>query len=181
VVLYYDGPQVFDQAEAAALVARGRQLGSALRRAQRRRGRRSGSFADDAVPPGARVADHEVPNAHRAVAGARSFLAEVLRGWEVPDVVSADAVLCLSELVTNALVHSSSGCSVRAVLDADVLTVAVRDGGVHSGPAVGPADEVLRVHGRGLQIVEAVTTRWGSDLDDRGLTVWFSLELAPGD
>ena len=36
----------------------------------------------------------------------------------------------------------------------------------------------LAVHGRGLQIVDACSTRWGSELDAVGMTVWFVLEPA---
>ena len=44
------------------------------------------------------------------------------------------AVLCLSELVTNALIHARTGCAIRAVLEQNTLTVTVRDGG-HPEPA----------------------------------------------
>jgi len=36
----------------------------------------------------------------------------------------------------------------------------------------------LAVHGRGLQLVDAFSTRWGSELDAVGMTVWFVLEPA---
>ena len=35
----------------------------------------------------------------------------------------------------------------------------------------------MRVHGRGLQLVEALSDRWGSERDAAGTTVWFALEL----
>jgi hypothetical protein len=33
------------------------------------------------------------------------------------------------------------------------------------------------VHGRGLQLVEALSSRWGYELDADGTTVWFVLDL----
>ena len=90
------------------------------------------------------------------------------------------AVLCLSELVTNAVIHTGSAAEVRAVLEDGVLTVLVRDRGNHRGarPTDGSVlhDDPMRVHGRGLQLVAALSSRWGSDLDAVGATVWFVLD-----
>ena len=91
------------------------------------------------------------------------------------------AQLCLSELVTNAIVHAGTRCELRATLDT-ALTVAVRDrGGPASDAALVAAPDAdpdpLRVHGRGLQLVDALADRWGSERDAVGTTVWFSLEL----
>ncbi len=33
------------------------------------------------------------------------------------------------------------------------------------------------MHGRGLQLVEALADRWGSERDALGTSVWFALEL----
>ena len=54
----------------------------------------------------------------------------------------------------------------------------MRDRGGHA-PDAAPDDDPdpLRVHGRGLQLVEALADRWGSERDAVGTTVWFSLEL----
>ena len=35
----------------------------------------------------------------------------------------------------------------------------------------------LAGHGRGLQLVEMLTSRWGSELDADGMTVWCELEM----
>ena len=85
--------------------------------------------------------------------------------------------LTVSELVTNAVIHADSGCAVRVLLEDDVLTVTVRDRGPARSPSREPAEDTLRVHGRGLQVVETLATRWGSDRDGTGTTAWFVLEL----
>jgi anti-sigma regulatory factor (Ser/Thr protein kinase) len=86
-------------------------------------------------------------------------------------------VLCVSELVTNAVIHSRTTCSVRMVLEGDVLTTKVHDHGVRDLGSPEPLDDPLRVHGRGLQLVEALASRWGYELDEEGTTVWFVLDL----
>jgi anti-sigma regulatory factor (Ser/Thr protein kinase) len=97
------------------------------------------------------------------------------------------AVLCLSELVTNAVIHTRSGCEVRLVLDGGLVTGTVRDlGGALRPPGDGRSRDPLRVHGRGLQLVDALATRWSSEPDADGTTVWFALETSapagpPGD
>ena len=109
---------------------------------------------------------------------ARRFLAAFLAEAGVDDEeVVATAQLCLSELVTNAVVHASTTSELSATLDR-VLTVAVRDRGrTGSETRVDRDADPLRVHGRGLLIVEAMADRWGSERDAVGTTVWFALEI----
>jgi anti-sigma regulatory factor (Ser/Thr protein kinase) len=175
-VLFFDAPQAFDLGQRQLLEQAGSDLGATLRRAQRGQGRADASLPDQPVPPGAVVAVHDVPNNAASVAEARRFLRRTLDGWGVDQGTSDTAVLCLSELVTNSVVHAHSGCAVRVLLEEGVLTVTVRDRGAPEEASGEPADEPLRVHGRGLQLVDALATRWGSDLDLVGTTVWFVLE-----
>lgn len=175
--LFYDTPQRFDREQVTELENLGAQLGAELRRVQRATTHASRSLEEEPVPPGAHVVTHSVAADPRAVAGARHFALATLAGWGV-DQRSVDiAILCLSELVTNAIMHTDTGCDLRLVLDRGVLTTTVRDGG--STVVVDPSSvtvDPLAVHGRGLQIVDALATRWGSDLDAVGMSVWFVLE-----
>jgi anti-sigma regulatory factor (Ser/Thr protein kinase) len=179
-VLFYDRPQDFDPRQRADLAGLGTELGEQLRREQRAQGRRGRRLADQPVPAGARRATYDVPAEPAAVRGARRWLDDTLDSWRVDAETAATAVLCLSELVTNAVLHAHTGCEVRAVLEDGVLTVTVRDGGSASvgspGRSPGGPADPLAVHGRGLQLVDALATRWGSDLDEVGTTVWFVLE-----
>jgi anti-sigma regulatory factor (Ser/Thr protein kinase) len=114
----------------------------------------------------------------RSAGMARRFLRDFLARFDVSDDLVGTAELCLSELVTNAIVHAGTRSELRATLDS-VLTVSVRDHGRVSPdqPAPDADPDPLRVHGRGLQLVEALADRWGSERDAAGTTMWFSLEL----
>jgi anti-sigma regulatory factor (Ser/Thr protein kinase) len=93
----------------------------------------------------------------------------LLRGCPVAD----DVILCVSELATNAAVHSDSRRSggtftVRAEScpGADVR-IEVEDAG---GPWVTSAPDPA--HGRGLDIVRALADDWGITTTPAGRAVW---------
>ncbi len=178
-VLFYDTPQRFDRPQLSELTDLGTRLGAALRRAQRATSHASRSLEDEPVPHGALAATYSVAADPRAVAPARHFMLGTLAAWGIDRDTVDKAALCLSELVTNAMIHTDAGCELRVVLDRGVLTTTVRDGGSSvvvdlSSVTVDP----LAVYGRGLQLVDALSTRWGSELDAVGTTVWFVLEPA---
>jgi anti-sigma regulatory factor (Ser/Thr protein kinase) len=175
-LLFFDQLQVFDDPQRRELAGVGRELGTALRRAQTGRPRVAETY--DPLPPGVVDAVHEVAADPAAVADARHFLQRTLHDWDIDEEAAHTAALCLSELVTNAVIHTHGGCLVRMVLEKGVLTATVRD---HGGPETAPAgslDDSLQVHGRGLQLVEALADRWGYDLGSGGASVWFVLKVA---
>ena len=175
-VLFFDSEQAFDDEQLRELTGLGAEAGDDLRRTQRSTQRPDVPFSEEPVAPDALVAHHDVPPDPAAVSAGRRFLRRTLEGWGVDDDTAATAVLCLSELVTNAVIHSDAGCAVRVLLDGGVVSVAVRDSGRDLAAPDEAREEPLRVHGRGLQLVDALVARWGSDLDARGTTVWFVLE-----
>jgi anti-sigma regulatory factor (Ser/Thr protein kinase) len=176
-VLFFDRPQRFDMRQRAELARLGHQLGSGLRKAQPQRERRPVATASHAVvPPGALVSVQEVPAELEAVGDARRTFQETLDTWGVDRERADTATLCLSELVTNAVIHSHGGCVVRVVLHDGVLTVWVRDSGIVGAVPLEPSGDPLEVHGRGLQLVEALATSWGHDADADGASVWFEID-----
>ena len=58
----------------------------------------------------------------------------------------------------------------------DDLDAQVRDAGSPEPDSTVPLDDPLQVHGRGLQLVDSLVARWGSERDSAGTTVWFVLE-----
>ena len=173
-VIFYDSPEAFAVEDRSALMSLADELGAALRPDHRGA---EPVIEEDELPPAARSARHRVPADLAEAGAARRFLRRTLSEWDVDDDPADTAVLCLSELVTNALIHTDAGCVVVASLDQDVLTVRVRD----SGDGMVPGDDAgdpLRVHGRGLRVVAALSSRWGSDSTPGGSTVWFELDLA---
>ncbi|MDV3220460.1 ATP-binding protein [Intrasporangium sp.] len=175
--LFYDTPQRFDHPQLAELEELGERLGADLRRVQRATTHASRSLEDEPVPHGAHAATYSVAADPRAVAHARHFMLSTLAAWGIDEDIVDIAILCLSELVTNAIIHTDSGCELRIVVDRGVLTTTVRDGGSRAVVDLGSVTvDPLAVHGRGLQLVDALSTRWGSELDAVGMTVWFVLE-----
>lgn len=134
-------------------------------------------MAADQTLAGAMVAVHTVPADPVAVSESRTFLRHTLENWDINDEVADTAVLCLSELVTNAVIHARAGCVVRVVLDQSILTVMVRDGGSTKVASTVPVDDPLQAYGRGLHLVDSLVTRWGSERDSAGTSVWFVLEF----
>jgi GAF domain-containing protein/anti-sigma regulatory factor (Ser/Thr protein kinase) len=105
-----------------------------------------------------------------AVMHARRFTARTLRRWNVQG--AADAVLLVvSELVTNALVHTQGPVRVDLMLRGDRVRVCVSD----SSPRA-PAKPVIvdweSTGGRGLLLVEAMSESFGSVPVAGGKQVW---------
>jgi serine/threonine-protein kinase RsbW len=113
------------------------------------------------------------------VAAARRFVAAAIHaGGSARDVTR----LLVGEAATNAVLHSGSGAdggtfAVEYLVSEDLVRVEVHDGGDSAGPR-------RRVHhlesmtGRGLDLFEALSDRWGVDGGPKGWTVWFELDLA---
>lgn len=113
------------------------------------------------------------------VAAARRFVSAVLHvGSPLRDVTR----LLVSEAVTNAVLHSASGetggkFTVEYQLDDRRLRVEVHDNGGATGPRR-RVHHLESVTGRGLELFEALSDRWGVDGGPKGRTVWFELDVA---
>jgi DNA-binding NarL/FixJ family response regulator len=123
---------------------------------------------------------------YASVQTARRFVRHALQMWGAHQQVE-DAVIVVSELVTNAIAHTHTGCELR------ISRSGGREGGGGGGGSQGavlrievndrgaeiPDVQVLnesREHGRGLHIVAALTNAWGVDTEpDGSKTVWAEL------
>jgi hypothetical protein len=86
------------------------------------------------------------------------------------------AALVVSELVTNAIVHTASDIVVCELHDGDDLVrIAVRDQGCAPGEPHPSPQRPDEEHGRGLILVEALCHSWGAQEHGPGLLVWADL------
>jgi anti-sigma regulatory factor (Ser/Thr protein kinase) len=86
------------------------------------------------------------------------------------------AVLLTSETVTNAFIHGRSEARIKVDPRPGRLLVEVADDNSRHPRPAGHDDDAL--DGRGLAIVELLSSRWGVVDDAYGKTVWF--EVAAG-
>lgn len=109
-----------------------------------------------------------------AVSEVRGALREFLRyRWQGEPAEVAE--LLLSELVTNALIHTRNGAVVTVSVAPARLRVEVRD--FMSGLPVSyvpNADD--GTHGRGLLLVRSLADAWGVSAHALGKVVWFELD-----
>jgi anti-sigma regulatory factor (Ser/Thr protein kinase) len=106
---------------------------------------------------------------------ARRWVREELTDRQRDDLLES-AVLGVSELVTNALLHVRSTINVRIVDRDERLRIEVHDDSTR--PPDGRANTATSpttpaTFGRGLQIVDSISLSWGVAYEDAGKVVWF--------
>ncbi len=110
-----------------------------------------------------------------SVARIRRFAVETSR--TTAPAVDADTVaLLVSEVATNALVHGTGRVRVRVRPTGGGLRVEVHDEGptLPSRREATPMDE----GGRGIALVDALSSGWGAEATPEGKTVWFEVAAA---
>ena len=118
-----------------------------------------------------------LPIDDRSVAAARRCLRNTLEGHQAAS--TDDALLMLSELVTNAVRHAHTLLRVMVSLADQTVRVEVHDDDPTLPVAPDPAHHATS--GRGLRIVDDLADRWGITHNGDGKTVWFELHLGHGD
>jgi hypothetical protein len=109
-----------------------------------------------------------------SVAEARHFVTDAMAAW---GLVNAGAELAVSELATNAVRHTGDRFTVRITEETGCVRVEVANGSSLL-PSVRQATRD-REGGRGLLLVEAVTSAWGVVPSSGGKTVWFTVPALP--
>ncbi|MEU6090022.1 ATP-binding protein [Streptomyces sp. NPDC047085] len=125
-----------------------------------------------------------LPALRTSVRSARDTVRDRLLAWQVPGDTCCDAVLLVSELTTNAVLHTDSGhvlCGLTLTGEERRLRIELHDDGRtpvrriehHAGPGA--------ENGRGLFLVQQLADRWGSACSTRaeGKVVWAELTAYP--
>ena len=108
------------------------------------------------------------------LARTREWLSSELSRGRSLDVDRADmVVLMASELLTNAIVHTTSEAQLTVSIDGAGVRVAVQDHDPRP-PVLQPLD-VRRPRGNGLRIIDAWADAWGTEPTDDGKIVWFTV------
>lgn len=116
-----------------------------------------------------RAARLTLPATATSPARARQFVEETLAAWGAESV--DDALLVVSELVTNGLLHARTRMTIAlAEEEPGRVRLAVTD-----GSAEAPQQRNYSVDsgtGRGLRLLASIAVTWGVDRDTAGKTVW---------
>ena len=115
----------------------------------------------------------------REVASARHQLSDHLAEHGVPEEITDTAVLLMSELVTNAILHGEPPVELLVHGQKDGLRVEVCDNDRDSFALLQPRADAAayRLGGRGLQLVDSLAARWGACLEGPAKSVWFEIDL----
>jgi anti-sigma regulatory factor (Ser/Thr protein kinase) len=112
------------------------------------------------------VAEPVASSPARIRRGLRTLLAQ----WEVPAEAAENALMVVEELVANAVDHARTPFRLTVDHTGPYLRIVVRDQcpqPLHVRPFSASAPR-----GRGLQMIEALTSRWGCDRTAGGKAVW---------
>lgn len=107
---------------------------------------------------------------------ARNWLGQVLEYAGLAQAAMADALLAVSELVTNSALHAGGRVLVSAELVETGVRLVVHDTGTEVWAAT--VDEELPEHGRGLLIVEGIAEQFDITADVFGTTVTALIPMA---
>jgi hypothetical protein len=115
-----------------------------------------------------------LPPALASAASARHLVRDALiqAGVDCWNTVDT-AMLLISELVTNAVVHAHSAVEVHIAVRGPVVRIEAHDGSTI--PLRLPHVDAGATSGRGLAMVDELATSWGSVVGHDGKTVWFEL------
>ncbi len=112
-----------------------------------------------------------------SVSMARRFVRETLDGWNLQPM-SDEVQLVASELATNSVLHAQSSSNVHLKRVGNRLRLEVSD-----ASSVQPVHRhygVTAATGRGIGLVDAVASKWGTTARSNGKTVWCEFEIPDG-
>jgi anti-sigma regulatory factor (Ser/Thr protein kinase) len=134
------------------------------------------------VEPAERVTADPLALPHGLAASAIARRHVEAAGAEWHQEVRGVALLLTSELVTNAVVHGSAPVSLLLRHGPGRVRIEVSDTGSDLPARPDPQLTATGESGRGLQLVDALASDWGSEPHPTGpgKITWFELELHDG-
>lgn len=134
---------------------------------------------DQGADGGARTRRLALDRATGAIAVSRSFVHQVLAAWAWPDGrPTDDALLVVSELVTNAVRHGGGPTSLTLTHEpVGCLRIEIEDASPEAPRRHDSGAE--RPGGFGMQVVDRLCDAWGTEQAGTGKRVWASLPLPP--
>ena len=127
------------------------------------------------VKHGARIVSFRDEPIAAAATAIRRTLRAVFARWHLSDETVADALIVVEEMVANVVDHARTPFKLVVRRNGAVLPVAVR--ARCPQPIRVRTLDLERLRGRGLLMIAAIATRWGSSGDDTGKTVWAELPV----
>lgn len=113
-----------------------------------------------------------------SIPAARDFVRAMLRSWRLGAMAETVEVV-VSELATNAVLHARSGFTVRLTRHlAGALLLEVLDESVKTPQH--KVSSTTAVTGRGLWLIQRLSSAWGVDLLSGGKCVWVRFDLDTG-
>jgi anti-sigma regulatory factor (Ser/Thr protein kinase) len=110
-----------------------------------------------------------------AVPFVRDRLARVLADWGLTTEGGGPTQLVVTELVSNAMEHARAPIQLTVSFPGTCMRVEVHDAATEP-PRQQPQDP-WEARGRGLQLIDAVSSRWGWTTDAAGKTVWADVSI----
>jgi hypothetical protein len=104
---------------------------------------------------------------------ARAFLRTALQTWKLDGLGDVTELLA-DELVSNVVRHVGGPMTLRAIFDDVSVRVEVDDPSLQLPRVRYP--EPFESRGRGMMMVAALATDWGTEIRGSGKTVWFEID-----
>ena len=115
-----------------------------------------------------------LPAQERSPGAARRVISDALTAAGL-EVMLDDALLLVTELVTNAVVHAGTDVELSVEIGAGTARIEVLDQGAGALPVLSGAPDGTREGGRGIFLLDALAEEWGTRHFAGGKSIWFRL------
>jgi anti-sigma regulatory factor (Ser/Thr protein kinase) len=133
------------------------------------------SGGPEGFPDSPAVLDEGFEPTVAATAQVRRMVRALLTQRRVTDAAAEDTLLVVHELVANVVDHARTPFRLVVRVTGSAVKIRVRDRSTRA-PQLRPGD-TRAFRGRGLQLIAALSRRWGFEEEDDGKTVWADISV----